>query len=129
MNINEFITGKKGNSISESITDNNFAGKNINININNNITNFYNMRNYSGIDDKIKIKENLTEEEIQHKLNVYRTKLNSEMLKYLNEEKVRENERQNAYENLKDNQEKFNFEKEVSKERLESSEKIIKMNQ
>jgi len=128
MNSNEYLSNSKVNTISFPFNDN--IGKYININIENKITNYYNITNPPGnIEEKIKIKKNFTEEEINQKLNIYRTKLNSEMLKFLNQEKMKENERQTLYDNLKDNKEKFDFEKIVSKERLESSEKIVKMNQ
>jgi len=128
VNPDEIITGLNRNKISEAFNSNNFEGKQINIKINNNITNHFNMKDFAFIDEKIKIKDNLSEDEIQQKLNLYRSKLNSEMLKYLNEEKIREKERQDTYEHLKDNQEKCKFGQEVSKERNETSEKIIMMN-
>jgi len=128
-NSNEYLTNKKGNFLFNSFDDN--PRKNISININNKITNFYHMGDLTnGYDDigNMKIKK-ITEEDIQRKLAVYRTKLNSEMLRLLNEEKMKENDRQVLYENIKDIDEKYIFEKEVSKERLESSDKIVKLNQ
>lgn len=128
-NSNDYLTDKKPNILYSSLNDN--VHKNINININNKITNFYNMADLiSGFDDKGQTKNNMiTENDIQRKLAIYRTKLNSEMLRLLNEEKSKENDRQILHENMRDNVDRLNFEKEVSKERLESSDKIIKMNQ
>ena len=127
-NSKEYLTNNKGNVLYNPFSDN--LNKNINININNNITNFYNMADLTaGYDDKKKMNKIVIEEEIQRKLAIYRTKLNSEMLRLLNEEKIKENDRQVLYENLKDNEEKYHFEKEVSNERFESSDKIVRMNQ
>lgn len=124
----EFLISKKRNS--DCIPLNYNLRKNINININNNITNFCSMINFPvNIDEGVKLRKNTPEGDIQQKLSAYRTKLTSEVIKFLNEEKIRENERQNVYDNLKDNQEKFNLEQEISRRRLETSEKISKMNQ
>lgn len=127
-NSSEYLTNKKANYLYNSFSDN--LGKNINININNKITNFYHMADLTArFDENGKIKKSISEEDIQRKLAIYRTKLNSEMLRLLNEEKIKENDRQVLYGNMKDNEEKYCFEKEVSKERLESSDKIVKLNQ
>jgi len=124
----EYIISKKRNSDCIPLNDN--FRKNINININNNINNFCSMINFPvNIDEGVKLRKNTPEDDIQQKLSAYRTKLTSEVIKFLNEEKIRENERQNVYDNLKDNQEKFNLEQEISRRRLEASEKISKMNQ
>lgn len=126
-NSSEYLTNKKGNVLYNSYSEN--LGKNTNLYINNNITNFYSMANLTaGFEDKVKIKKNHSEEEIQKKLAIYRIKLNSEMLRILNEEKTKENDRQVFYENLKNGEEKKNYEKEVTKDRLDSSDKIVRMN-
>lgn len=124
---NEYLTDKKGNIFYNSFSDH--FEKNLNGNINNNIKNFYSMANLTAeFDDPEKIKIKINEEEIQKKLNIYRIKLNSEMIRLLNQEKSKENDRQIIYDNIKIKEDKNHYEKEVSKDRLESSDKIFKMN-
>ena len=105
--------------------------KNINININNKITNIYEFKGdyIEGNNDRLKIKKNLTEEEISQKLNLYKSKLNSQLIKIINEEKNKEKERMSNYENSESGKDKKEIEDKISNERIKSSDKIIKMNE
>lgn len=85
-------------------------------------------RSQMSVSDSIPNKK-LTEKEIDKCLQEYRSKLNSELLKILSEEKYKEQEREILYENTIDIIEKKRLEKIISMERAQSSEKILKLNE
>ena len=73
--------------------------------------------------------ENLTEEQIEKKVNQYKVKLNKELLKLLAEEKQNEELREQTMSKLKTKNERRKMEREYGKERADASEKIIKKNE
>jgi len=87
---------RKMDNLSLGSTNENF-GKNINININNKITNFYKMTNMSNDNDNkfSKNKYNYNEHEIQQKISLFKTKFNQKMIGILNDEKSRLNKKAN----------------------------------
>ena len=102
--------------------------KNINVNINKKTTNIYNINNINNeLTEKIE-KNNLSEKDIKRSLEIYKSKLNSQLLELFNEEKLKEFERKNNIGQIKNEFEKKNFEKTMAIEQNESSENIIKFN-
>lgn len=73
--------------------------------------------------------QKLTAKEIERMVKDYKGKLNTEMLKILNEEKNKEEQREIKYNNTIDSVEKKRLEKMISFERNQSSEKILKINE
>ena len=73
-------------------------------------------------------KNNLSEKDIKRSLEIYKSKLNSQLLELFNEEKLKEFERKNNIGQIKNEFEKKNFEKTMAIEQNESSENIIKFN-
>jgi len=71
----------------------------------------------------------LTQKEYDNLVQEYKSKLNAELLKILQEEKYKEEEREVLYHNTLDIVEKKRFEKIISMERAQSSERIVKMNE
>jgi hypothetical protein len=129
---------------------NNNTGKKKTNNINNYINNSYESNNYNNssykkkmnnsskkdinIFDSIKpevynYNQKLTEKECEKMMQDYRARLNGELLKILTEEKYREEEREILYNNIIDIIEKKRFEKIISMERAQSSERILKINE
>lgn len=73
--------------------------------------------------------EQLTEEQIEKKVNQYKVKLNKELLTLLAEEKQNEELREATMSKLKTKSERRKMEREYGKERADASEKIIKKNE
>jgi hypothetical protein len=136
-----YTTSNETNNNNRSGNNNNYNhnknnnNKNISININNKITNFYDLSGFMNNNkDNSNIKNNNNninnnEEEIAQKLHLYKSKLNSELIKVINEEKMREIDRLCNYERSENLKEKKKLEKEISKKRIFSSERIIKINE
>ena len=125
-NLDKYAEQKDGTATSPLKRGDN---KNINININNKITNIYEIKGgYIDGNEKPKSKTNLSEEEIAQRLNLYKSKLNSEFIKVINDEKNKEKERMSQYENPENEDEKRDIEKEISSERALSSDRIHKIN-
>jgi hypothetical protein len=113
--------------------------RNINININNKITNIYQIKgdfiegkfDKSNIDKNLNsnVKSNLTEEEIMQKINLYKSKLNSQLIKLINDEKSKEKERMNDYDNSEKGDNKKTLENQIANERVLSLDRIKKMNE
>jgi hypothetical protein len=70
-----------------------------------------------------------SQKDMDKNVKEYKTKLNSELLKILQEEKYKEEEREVLYHNTIDVKEKKRLEKIISMERAQSSERILKMNE
>jgi hypothetical protein len=81
------------------------------------------------IQEKPNPKKVLTGKEIQKKLEDYKKKLNSDLLKVLSEEKFKEEERDLLYNKTTNPIEKKRLEKIIAMERAQSSEKIMLMNE
>lgn len=124
-NLNKYV-GRQGNSPSKSNDLNSIYNKNM-ININNKIPNVdIKGENTEGENEKAK---KLTEEEIAERVNQYKTKLNTHLVNMINEEKNKERERMSRYEFLDNEQDKKELEREITRERVFSSEKLLKMNE
>lgn len=74
-------------------------------------------------------KKILTEKEIQKKIEEYKKKLISDLLKVLSDEKYKEEERELTYNKTTNPVEKKRLEKVIAMERAQSSEKIMKINE
>lgn len=132
-NLNKYAQGKKLlNSPKKP------SNENINININNKITNIYEFKssgdryeNDKEKYDKIKSNKNFnfSEEEISRKLNLYKSKLNSQLIKVINDEKNKEKERLSQYEISENGKERKEIEDLIARERVMSSDKIFKINE
>lgn len=79
--------------------------------------------------EELKEKKNLNDDEIYKILHDKRAKMNSYLLKVLSEEKSKEEEREILYNNTTDILEKKRLEKIISKERTNSSERILDLNE
>ena len=101
--------------------ENNLKSKN-NFNENNN---GYNLNPV--FDEKVK-KKNI-ERDIEKKIERYRIKLSSDMLKVLKEEKQREEEREMHYNKATSEMQKRRLESLIALERVQSSERIIRLNE
>jgi len=75
------------------------------------------------------MKRKIIEKDIEKKIEVYKIKLNSDMLKVLKEEKQREDEREMNYYKATSEMEKSRLESLIALERVQSSERIIKLNE
>ncbi len=75
------------------------------------------------------MKNVLTEEEIQKKVDTFRNKMLKDLMKILSEEKHKEEERELLYLKTSNIKEKKRLENIISMERAQSSEKIIKFNE
>ena len=73
--------------------------------------------------------QKLTAKEIEKMVKQYKTKLHAELLKILNEEKSKEDQREIVYSNTVDSAEKKRLGKVISLERNQSSDKIMKINE
>lgn len=78
-------------------------------------------------DDKLKKK--IIEKDIEKKIESYKIKLNSDMLKVLRDEKQREEEREMNYNKATSEIEKRRLESLIALERVQSSERIIRLNE
>jgi hypothetical protein len=74
-------------------------------------------------------KKQLTEKEIQAKVDDFRKKLMKDLLKILSEEKFKEEERELIYNKTTNLIEKIRLEKIIQMERALSTERILKMNE
>jgi len=99
--------------------------KNNKINSNTKSNHLYNFN--AVFDDKVKKK--IIEKDIEKKLESYKIKLNSEMIRILKEEKQREEEREMLYSKANSELEKRRLESLIALERVQSSERIIKLNE
>jgi hypothetical protein len=70
----------------------------------------------------------LTEKEIAKKVEDYRQKMNQDLAKLINDEKEKEAERTKAYDEEADPEEKKKLEVQISAERGQSSQRVMKMN-
>lgn len=94
----------------------------------NNVYSNNNAFNLKGIlDDKFKKK--IIEKDIEKKIESFKIKLNSDMLKVLKEEKQKEEERENKYNKATSEMEKRRLESFIALERVQSSERIIRLNE
>jgi hypothetical protein len=75
------------------------------------------------------IKNTLRDDDIFNMLQDKRSKLNSYLLKVLAEERSKEEGREQLYNNTTDLMEKKRLEKIISKERGQSSERILSLNE
>jgi len=130
------LTGKNWHKLSESmpIISNNLDINNpkykndnyynaINNNGNNNIC-----YNSSSVNED-KNKKKLIEKDIEKKLESFKVKLNAKMLGILKEEKQKEEERESLYNKANNEVEKKRLENIINLERVQSSERIIKINE
>ncbi len=69
----------------------------------------------------------MSSKEAQRKTEEYRQKLNKELYTVIEEEKVRDEERNKMYEDEKDTDEKLKLENQFTAERAETSSKIQNM--
>lgn len=95
-----------------------------------------NHNDFTQIDNILNIKpevfnynQKFTKKEIEKIVQSYKGRLNAELLKILNEEKNKEEERELKYTNTLDSIEKKRLEKMISLERNQSSAKILKINE
>jgi len=79
--------------------------------------------------DVLNTNQKYTERDIEKMAQDYKSKMNVELLKILQEEKYREEEREVLYHNTIDIIEKKRLEKIISMERAQSSERIMKLNE
>jgi len=127
----DFLIFKKSLTYSISDSFNEFPGNNTNnINSNNHIMNFSNnLNSVISNQDRNIFKENiLSKKEINQKLDEYRDKLNLQITNLYDEERSKENARVNLYDDLNDIDDKVNYEFKISKQRNESSDKLIRLN-
>ncbi len=92
------------------------------------IENNQNNYNFSAVFDD-KVKKKIIEKDIEKKLESYKIKLNSIMLKILKEEKQKEEERELLYYKTNSEGEKRRLESLIALERVQSSERIIRLNE
>lgn len=90
-----------------------------------NLNEIYSFNNI--FDDKVKKK--IFEKDIEKKINLHKIKLNKEILKILKEEKIKENQRNILYSKTTSVVEKKNLESIIALERVQSSEKILRLNE
>lgn len=76
-----------------------------------------------------KNKKILSDSEIEKKVEDYKRKLNSDLLKVLSEEKFKEEERELLYNRTTNQAEKKRLEKIIAMERAQGSERIMKINE
>jgi hypothetical protein len=76
-----------------------------------------------------KVKKKNIEKDIEKKIERYRIKLSSDMLNVLKEEKQREEEREMHYNKATSEMEKRRLESLIALERVQSSERIIRLNE
>jgi hypothetical protein len=76
-----------------------------------------------------KVKKKIYEKDIEKKINVYKIKLNKDMLKILDEEKFKENQRNILYSKSTTEVERKRLENFIALERVISSEKIMRINE
>jgi hypothetical protein len=80
--------------------------------------------------DQIQYKYNAARElEIQKEVERYRQKLQDELLKVINEEKLKEEERETFFKNITDEEEKKKAEILINLQRSESSRKVVSLKQ
>jgi len=80
--------------------------------------------------DEIQYKYNAARElEIQKEVERYRQKLQDELLKVINEEKLKEEERETFFKNITDEEEKKKAEILINLQRSESSRKVVSLKQ
>ncbi len=80
--------------------------------------------------DEIQYKYNAARElEIQKEVERYRQKLQDELLKVINEEKLKEEERETFFKNITDQEEKKKAEILINLQRSESSRKVVSLKQ
>lgn len=133
-----FAIKTNNNNMSKS-KPNIFISQNINANENlPNIQNNNSMVNMSGLiqgvnnnnnnNNKNK-KKQLTDKEIEKKVEEFKRKLNLDLLKVLSEEKFKEEERELLYNKTTNPVERKRLEKIIAMERTQSSERIMKINE
>lgn len=134
-NENNFSSSENNNVINYTKTNPNLIisnnnlnsnnNNNLNIKVNSNSNDFYNFN--SVFDDKVKRK--IIEKDIEKKVESFKIKLNSEMLKVLKEEKQKEGEREAFYSKAHTEIDRKRLENLIALERVQSSERIIRINE
>lgn len=145
------VSSKNQNEINNDNNDNNVNHNNLSVNtnanlnkennkddfiLNNNNNNTQNnfatstnkLYNFNAVfNDKLKIK--IIEKDIEKKVESYKIKLNSDMLKILREEKQKEEEREAFYSKANSEVERKRLENMIALERVQSSQRILKINE
>jgi len=91
-------------------------------------SNYKNNYNFNVVLDE-KVKNKFLEKDIEKKVERYKIKLNSDMLRILKEEKQREEEREMHYSKASSEMEKRRLESLIALDRVQSSERIIRLNE
>lgn len=99
-----------------------------NIAINNEGQGISNKYSFNAIFDD-KLKKKIMEKDIEKKLESYKIKLNTDMIKILKEEKLKEEEREKLYCKTTSEADKRRLESLISLERVQSSERILRLNE